>query len=69
MVRINFDRMVRRSFDGEEREVDVLEPEDVESTIKLRKAFKAFQYGNNRGLVHNHHRLINGVINCLLKRF
>ena len=49
MVRINFDRMVRRSFLGGEREVDFLEPGDVDTTIKLRKAFKAFQYGNNRG--------------------
>ena len=49
MVRIIFDRMVRRSFLGGDREVDFLEPEDVEATEKLRKAFKAFQYGNNRG--------------------
>ena len=49
MVRINFDRMVKQSFDGQEREVDFSELDNVESTIKLRKAFKAFQYGNNRG--------------------
>ena len=49
LVRLNFDRMVRRSFLGGDREVDFLETEDMEATEKLRKAFKAFQYGNNRG--------------------
>ena len=38
MVRIKFDRMVRHLFLGQDREVEFLEPEDVDTTIKLRKA-------------------------------
>ena len=50
MVKLKIDRMVRyESLRGHDREVREMEPEDVAATRELRKAFKLYKYGNNKG--------------------